>query len=162
MNQVRQHASLTMIDTPPLLTAPDALTIAEQVEGVVLVVRPETSAVTLIEVRRRLDAAGARLLGYVLNRSGSRRGAHQDGGNGNGDGHESAGTAMELTDRDGPMQLPGHAKEPEAEEAGRRGQRTEQPSAWEDGWEGPDEYDGKLSGQAVAEVPATRGQSNGR
>jgi capsular exopolysaccharide synthesis family protein len=163
MNQVRQHASLTLIDTPPLLTAPDALTIAEQVEGVVLVVRPETSAVTLIEVRRRLDAAGARLLGYVLNRSGSRRGARQDGGNGNGDGHEPAGTAMELTDRDRPMQIPGHSREPgAAEEAGRRAQRTGQPTAWEGRWEEPDEHDGELGEQAVAEVPATRGQSNGR
>jgi Mrp family chromosome partitioning ATPase len=109
MVQVRQHASLTMIDTPALLSAPDALTIAEQVEGVVLVVRPETSAVTLIEARRRLDGAGARLLGYVLNRTGSRRDGHRDDGN----GHEPPGTTKELTNR--PMQLPGMPRS--AEEA---------------------------------------------
>jgi Mrp family chromosome partitioning ATPase len=164
MLQVRQHASLTMIDTPALLSAPDALAIAEQVEGVVLVVRPETSAVTLIEARRRLDGVGARLLGYVLNRSGSRR----DGGNGgNGGGHEPAGAARKLTDR--PMQLPAHAKERgAAEEAGRRAQQTAQPSAWEDTGKAtePDERDREFAEQAAArpaaELPSPEGRSNGR
>jgi Mrp family chromosome partitioning ATPase len=150
MLQVRQHASLTLIDTPALLSAPDALAIAEQVEGVVLVVRPETSAVTLIEARRRLDGAGARLLGYVINRSGSRRdGRWDDGG---GDGHEPAVTPKELADR--PMQLPAaHARERgPAREAGRRSEQAEQPAAWEDTREAveAEDRDRELAEQTVA------------
>jgi Mrp family chromosome partitioning ATPase/LPS O-antigen subunit length determinant protein (WzzB/FepE family) len=92
MFQVRQHANLTVIDGPALLASPDAQAIADQVDGVVLVVRPETSAVALIEARRRLDATGGRLLGYVLNRTGERVHELPEGG-----GQEPAEVAPELT-----------------------------------------------------------------
>jgi tyrosine-protein kinase len=105
MHQVRQHAGLTLVDAPPLLSAPDALAIAEQVEGVVLVVRPETSATTLIEARQRLDGTGAHLLGYVVNRNSAWRTRRAVVG---GDSHEPAGAAQEL---EGPVRLAGHAHE---------------------------------------------------
>jgi Mrp family chromosome partitioning ATPase/capsular polysaccharide biosynthesis protein len=105
MYEVRQHAGLTLVDAPPLLSAPDALAIAAQVDGVVLVVRPETSATTLIEARQRLDGTGARLLGYVVNRNSAGRNRRAVVG---GDGHEPAGAAKEL---EGSVRLAGHAHE---------------------------------------------------
>ena len=114
MFEVRQHAGLTLVDAPPLLSAPDALAIAEQVEGVVLVVRPETSATTLIEARQRLDGAGARLLGYVVNRNSARRNRRAVVG---GDGHEPAGAAKELQ---GSVRLAGHANEAQRRDARAR------------------------------------------
>jgi Mrp family chromosome partitioning ATPase/LPS O-antigen subunit length determinant protein (WzzB/FepE family) len=127
MLQVRQHASLALVDTPALLAAPDALAVAEHVEGVILVVQPDTSAVAMIEARRRLDGAGARLLGIVINRNGSRHGGLWS--DGDGDGHEPALTTKGRADQ--PMQLPAaHAKEGgKARESGRRsGGKADQPA----------------------------------
>jgi Mrp family chromosome partitioning ATPase len=139
MVQVRRHASLTVVDAPALLAAPDALTIAGQVEGVVLVVRPETSAVVLIEARRHLDAAGARLLGYVLNRSGARRDGRS--GDGWGDGNGPVGVARELP-------------EPVAE---RGADAVDPGEADQDPAEETREHAGTFS--PVAELPAPQGQS---
>jgi ATP-binding cassette subfamily B protein len=73
--QVRERANLTVVDTPALLAASDALTIAEHVEGVVLVVRPETPAAALTETCTRLAGVDAPVLGYLVNRCGD----HRDG-----------------------------------------------------------------------------------
>jgi Mrp family chromosome partitioning ATPase len=153
MVQVRRHASLTIVDAPSLLAAPDALTIAEQVEGVVLVVRPETSAVTLIEARRNLDAAGARLLGYVINRSGARDGRW-------GDGHRPAaarGLPGPGVDHDARVQ------EPDDEAAGERWEPVSDDEAQE-----PDGQDDEFAKQPARAfrprpgLPAPHNQSNGR
>ena len=153
MIQVRRHASLTVVDAPSLLAAPDALTIADQVEGVVLVVRPETSTVTLIEARRNLDAAGARLLGYVINRSGARDG-HR------GDGHGPA-AARGLP---GPVvDLDGHVHEPEDETAREWSEPVEHDQAKEAG--GQDDEFARQPTTAFGprpELPAPHGKSNGR
>jgi Mrp family chromosome partitioning ATPase/capsular polysaccharide biosynthesis protein len=153
MIQVRRHASLIVVDTPSLLAAPDALTIAEQVEGVVLVVRPETSTVTLIEARRNLDAAGTRLLGYVINRSGARDG-HQ------GDGHGPAaarGLPGPVVDHDG------HVHEPEDGTVREWSEPVEHDEAQEAG--GQDDEFARQPTTAFGprpELPAPYSQSNGR
>jgi Mrp family chromosome partitioning ATPase/capsular polysaccharide biosynthesis protein len=153
MVQVRRHASLTVVDAPSLLAAPDALTIAEQVEGVVLVVRPETSAVTLIEARRNLDAAGARLLGYVINRSGARDGRW-------GDGHGPAGARGlpgPVVDHDA------HVREPDDETARERWEPVDGDEAQEPG--GQDDEFARQPATAYRprpELPAPHSQSNGR
>jgi capsular exopolysaccharide synthesis family protein len=168
MLEVRQHAGVTVVDAPPLLSAPDALAIARQVEGVVLVVRPETSAVTLIEAGRQLDEAGARLLGYVVNRNAVRHDRRSVG-----DSHEPPGTAKEL---EGTVRLAGHGRAPDgpargqADETGELAEQAEGPVARENtgGDEQPAGQSGEFVKQAVTasrqvvELPAQRGQSNGR
>jgi Mrp family chromosome partitioning ATPase/LPS O-antigen subunit length determinant protein (WzzB/FepE family) len=130
MVQVRQHANVTVVDAPALLSSPDALAIAEQVEGVVLVVRPETSAVALIEARRHLDASRTRLLGYVLNRSGARRDGRSDGGLGGRNG--PAGAVRQLpgpvVERDARARPAGGAGSEPAEEATEHAERVALPA----------------------------------
>ena len=159
--QVRQHASLTVVDGPALLAAPDAQAIADQVDGVVLVVRPETSAVALIEARRRLDATGGRLLGYVLNRTGERARRQPDGG-----GQEPAGVARELTWRalelarkartDLPAKKPAKADEPA--ERNKRAQAAEgSPAAERSG----KAAEGRGAGEAAEDTAAQAQEANG-
>jgi Mrp family chromosome partitioning ATPase len=151
--QVRQHASLTVIDTPALLTGPDALAIAGHVEGVVLVIRPETSAVTLIEARQRLDGTDTRLLGYVVNRNR----AWYDGQPDNG--YEPGGAARALT---------GQADQP-AEPAKEPIRRADEPAAKEASDETEPAQKGsefvqpaEVASRQAAELPAPQGRRSGR
>ncbi len=62
-----------VVDTPPVLSAADAIAASASVGGVVVLVdsrRTDTS--TLLQVRSDLDRAGARVLGAILNRDRSR------------------------------------------------------------------------------------------
>jgi Mrp family chromosome partitioning ATPase/capsular polysaccharide biosynthesis protein len=163
MFQVRQHASLTVVDGPALLAAPDAQAIADQVDGVVLVVRPETSAVALIEARRRLDATGGQLLGYVLNRTGERSGRQPEGG-----GREPAGVARELTWRalelarkatsDQPAKKPAKADEPAERNQGAKAAASESSTAERSRQaRGSNEVPAEAAGRGQAEEPAGRG-----
>ncbi len=73
---LKEHSDTIVIDSPPLLPVTDALVLAPQVDGVIVVVeygstqlRPAQQAVT------QLKQAGARVLGVVLNKvPSSRRG----------------------------------------------------------------------------------------
>ncbi len=62
-----------VVDTPPVLSAADAIAASASVGGVVVLVdsrRTDTS--TLLQMRSDLDRAGARVLGAILNRDRSR------------------------------------------------------------------------------------------
>jgi Mrp family chromosome partitioning ATPase len=57
-----------VIDSPPSLALSDARTIAQLVEGVVLVVGDGTDRASLKRTQQAFDGAGIRLLGFVMNR----------------------------------------------------------------------------------------------
>jgi len=57
-----------VIDSPPSLALSDARTIAQLVEGVVLVVSDGTDRASLKRTKQAFDEAGVRLLGFVMNR----------------------------------------------------------------------------------------------
>lgn len=68
LRDVVDHADITIIDAPPVLPVADALALATQVDGVILVLRAdETLKQAAAEAARRLEAVGANVLGYVLN-----------------------------------------------------------------------------------------------
>ena len=57
-----------IVDSPPVLPVPDALTIGRWVDGAVLAVRSDVSRYPLVErASRRLAAAGVPVLGAVVN-----------------------------------------------------------------------------------------------
>lgn len=68
LGELAQWADVVIIDAPPVLPVADAVTLGTQVDGVVLVVRHgHTLRGAAAAARRRLDAVGVRVLGYVLN-----------------------------------------------------------------------------------------------
>ena len=72
MNQLLERLSeevdLLIIDSPPLLVT-DPLVLSTKVDGVLLVVKPEsTRQVALVGAIEQLERANARLLGIVLNK----------------------------------------------------------------------------------------------
>jgi len=58
-----------VVDSPPSLVLSDARTIARQVDGLVLVVSGDTERNALLRTKRTFDDAGARFLGFVMNRA---------------------------------------------------------------------------------------------
>lgn len=69
VNQMSERVDLVIIDCPPILAVNDALFLASAVEGVVFVV--DAGAVSQHQAKlakTRLEEAGAKLLGFVMNR----------------------------------------------------------------------------------------------
>lgn len=67
--RMRDHADFVIYDCPPLLAVSDAWAIAEQVDGIVLVVAQGTPLPVLEEVRGRLALLSTPVLGYVFNQA---------------------------------------------------------------------------------------------
>ena len=66
--RARESFDLVIVDAPPVLPVPDALTIGRWVDGAVLAVRFDTSRYPLVEqANRRLAAVGVPVLGAVIN-----------------------------------------------------------------------------------------------
>jgi succinoglycan biosynthesis transport protein ExoP len=66
--KLRQTFDVVIIDTPPVLPVPDALTLARWADGAVLAVRRDASRFPLVEqANRRLLGAGIAVLGAVVN-----------------------------------------------------------------------------------------------
>ena len=64
----RESFDLVIVDAPPVLPVPDALTIGRWVDGAVLAVRFDNSRYPLVErANRRLAAVGVPVIGAVLN-----------------------------------------------------------------------------------------------
>ena len=64
----RQLFDLILIDTPPILPVPDALTLGRWADGAILVARFDVSRLALVDrARRRLNSAGVTLLKTVVN-----------------------------------------------------------------------------------------------
>ena len=68
ISKITQHNELTIVDGGPLLTVADALAIATQVEGILLVIDARTSQADLEQVRQRLRLVSTPSLGFVVNR----------------------------------------------------------------------------------------------
>ncbi len=68
MSTYRQQFDMIIIDTPPVLPVPDALTLGRWTDGVVLATRYDFSRIALVlKARRRLNSAGIPLLKTVVN-----------------------------------------------------------------------------------------------
>jgi capsular exopolysaccharide synthesis family protein len=66
--QAQEQYDLVLIDTPPVLAAPDASVLASMVDGVILLVRVGATTRTAARTaQERLNLVGARILGTVLN-----------------------------------------------------------------------------------------------
>jgi receptor protein-tyrosine kinase len=66
--QARESFEMIIVDAPPVLPVPDALTIGRWTDGAVLAVRYETSRFANVErAQRRLAHVGVPLLGAVVN-----------------------------------------------------------------------------------------------
>ena len=66
--EVRQHFDIVLMDCPPVLPVPDAMTMGSRVDGVVLIYKVgKTSRDMLKMAKSRLEHANARILGIVLN-----------------------------------------------------------------------------------------------
>jgi capsular exopolysaccharide synthesis family protein len=62
------RADIVIIDAPPVLPVADAVALAAQVDGVLMVTRHgSTLRNSAAEAARRLESVGARIVGYVLN-----------------------------------------------------------------------------------------------
>jgi Mrp family chromosome partitioning ATPase len=58
---------LVLIDTPPVLAAPEATDIAAEADGIILVVRRGTALSDIEDACDRLTMAGTPIIGYVFN-----------------------------------------------------------------------------------------------
>jgi len=68
LDRYRKMFDLVIIDTPPVLMVPDALSLGRWVDGVVLVIRYDQSRFALVDrARRRLTSAGIPILKTVVN-----------------------------------------------------------------------------------------------
>jgi succinoglycan biosynthesis transport protein ExoP len=68
LERYRQLFDLIIVDTPPVLPVPDALTIGRWVDGAVLATRFDVSRLPLVEkARRRISTAGITLVKTVVN-----------------------------------------------------------------------------------------------
>ncbi len=68
LTDVRQHFDVVLVDCPPVLPVPDAMTLGSRVDGVILVYKVgKTSRDVLQMAKSRLEHANARVLGIVLN-----------------------------------------------------------------------------------------------
>ncbi len=66
--QARESFDIVIVDAPPVLPVPDALTIGRWTDGAVLAVRYDTSRFPLVErANRRLATVGVPVLGAVVN-----------------------------------------------------------------------------------------------
>ncbi|HWC35210.1 MAG TPA: polysaccharide biosynthesis tyrosine autokinase [Mycobacteriales bacterium] len=68
LRSLSEMADFVVIDAPPVLPVTDAVAIAAQVDGVLLVTRHgKTPRSAAAEARRKLAGVGANVIGYVLN-----------------------------------------------------------------------------------------------
>lgn len=67
---VSSRADLVLIDAPPILWSETVGGLASMADGTVLVVTESAAGTTATEASERLEAAGAPVVGYVVNRAG--------------------------------------------------------------------------------------------
>jgi capsular exopolysaccharide synthesis family protein len=77
LDATRGQYDFILIDTPPLLAVSDPSIVAPRVDGVLLTVRiSKTARPQAVRAREILDGLGAKTLGVVVNRAGSRPGTY--------------------------------------------------------------------------------------
>jgi succinoglycan biosynthesis transport protein ExoP len=92
LTRYRQTFDLILIDTPPVLPVPDALTIGRWTDGVVLTARFDISRLPLVHrARRRISSAGITLLKTVVNGVRTSRFVYVYGGSASGYGYDGYG-----------------------------------------------------------------------
>ena len=69
LSQLREESPLLILDSPPLLAVVDASVAGNHVDGIVLVISPDTSQSDLRKLKQRLSFVDAPVLGYIYNRS---------------------------------------------------------------------------------------------
>jgi len=69
MQDLTSDQDLVLIDAPPILAVAETTELTHQADGVLLVVRPGTSAQKLAEARDRVQMTGTPIVGYVYNRA---------------------------------------------------------------------------------------------
>ncbi|MDP3713014.1 MAG: polysaccharide biosynthesis tyrosine autokinase [Mycobacteriales bacterium] len=68
LEELRERYDVVVVDAPPVLAVTDAVVLATQVDGVLLVLRAgSTQRGLAVEARRRLDGVGGSVVGCVLN-----------------------------------------------------------------------------------------------
>lgn len=66
--QARENFDIVIVDAPPVLPVPDALTIGKWTDGAILAVRYDTSRFPLVErANKRLASVGVSVIGAVVN-----------------------------------------------------------------------------------------------
>ena len=77
LNSMRQEFHTVIIDTPPMLTMPDARVLGRLADGVILVVRSaQTTSEQAAATAQRLREDGTRVLGTILNKWDPRKNSH--------------------------------------------------------------------------------------
>lgn len=100
--QVKEDADLVVIDSPPVLAASDALSIAAHTDGVVLVCQSHATRIDALRHSvRAVRQGGIRLVGLVLNRQKGQQGSTYRGG--------YYGTIPPETDSQPALRSPGEA-----------------------------------------------------
>ncbi len=68
LQRLRDRVDMLVVDSPPVMAVTDAVILARESDGVVLVVNPGTThREAAVRARRQLEALGARVLGFVFN-----------------------------------------------------------------------------------------------
>jgi polysaccharide biosynthesis transport protein len=71
MDQLREKFNIVLVDTPALLQVTDAIVLAPQVDGVVLVVcRANSRRQDVVSAIKQLEEINANMIGFIANRSG--------------------------------------------------------------------------------------------
>jgi capsular exopolysaccharide synthesis family protein len=74
--EIRERADLVIIDSPPVLSASDALVISRHADGAVMVTRShKTRKEAVMHAANAIQQGGIRLIGVVLNRQKGQQGA---------------------------------------------------------------------------------------
>ena len=67
--ELKQHFDYVLVDTPPVMPVTDAAVVSGKVDGTILVIASgEVSPSIAVEAKKRLEQAGAHMLGVVLNK----------------------------------------------------------------------------------------------
>ena len=75
--ELKQHFDYVLVDTPPVMPVTDAAVVSGKVDGTILVIASgEVSPSVAVEAKKRLEQAGAHMLGVVLNKVDVALGGH--------------------------------------------------------------------------------------
>lgn len=69
LEELKQHFDYVLVDTPPIMPVTDAAVVSGKVDGTILIIASgEVSPSIAVDAKKRLEQAGAHILGVVLNK----------------------------------------------------------------------------------------------
>lgn len=75
--KLKQYFDYVLVDTPPVMPVTDAAVVSGKVDGTILIIASgEVSPSVAVEAKKRLEQAGAHMLGVVLNKVDVALGGH--------------------------------------------------------------------------------------